>query len=182
MLNILTQQTSAHAFILGASLVGLALVLVVLGFLFSLAHQFVHDKDKRGPNPVLKPFSKDLVKFYPIIWGEDMTHPNKVWKYVKGEEHKDMNFHSIGNDVTTYHKSEVRDINRQHYSKFLAILGIMFFAPFIILVALEIYPVVLFVITVTALLHLARFVVRLTKKLTSHTVDPNAHKEGTTNA
>lgn len=172
MLNILTQQTSAYAFGLGASLVGLILVLVVLGFVYSLAHQFVHDEDKCGPNPALKMFAKDLVKFYPIMWLDDREG---ICKYVKEKEHAGKNFTEVAGVVTTYYASEVRDINRQCYSKFWAILGIIFFAPFTILVALEVYPVVLFVGTVTALLHLTRFTVRLTKKFTSHTIDPEAH-------
>lgn len=180
MLNILTQQTSGYAFGLGASLVGLVLVLVVLGFLFSLAHQFVYDEDKLGPNPALKLFLKDQVKFYPIIWGEGFNRPNKIWKYVKEKEYANKTYEEVKKETPiTYYEHEVVRINQRRYNNFWACLGLMFFAPFTALVALEIYPVVLFVGTVTALLHLARFTVRLKKKFTSHTIDPNAHKEVT---
>lgn len=179
MLNILTEQSSGYAFGLGASLVGLVLVLVGLGFLFSLAHQFVNDEDKRGPNPALKMFTKDLVKFYPIIWGEDMTNPHKVWKYSMDKKDEDKTWKETRDTATLYYEYEADRINKQCYTKFWAILAIMFIGPFITLVALEVYPVVLFVGTITALLHLARFSVRLSKKFTSHTIDPNAHKEVT---
>lgn len=68
------------------------------------------------------------------------------------------------------------------FDGFLKFLGTLigsfgaFVIPFVILGIISIYPVPLFILTTYGVLRIARGAKRISRKLTAHTVDPEAHK------
>lgn len=161
MLNILTEHNVTHAFVLGGIFLGAILSILIIGYLWTWIWAYLDDGDSKIKNPAFALF-KGVTGFYPVMMY------TCVWGFVRNKAYD-------GRDESRAERDGIRV-----YDDCLVALGVpmlIFVSPILTLLAVAFYPVTLTIFSLYAVLFVSRSVRRLTKKFTSHTIDPNAHKE-----
>lgn len=163
MLNILTEHNVGLALALGGVFLGAILSILIIGYLWTFAWAYLDDGESNIKNPVFALF-KRITGFYPVTW----CSSGGTFGYVRSKEHEGQDFASA------------RTQGVRVYDGFLMCItvpAIIFLLPLLTLLAVAFYPVTLTIFTLYTLMFVARSGRRLSKKFTSHTIDPNAHKE-----
>lgn len=164
MLNILTEHNVAHALVLGGIFLGVILSILVIGYLWTWIWAYLDDGDSNIKNPAFALF-KGVAGFYPVRGGYGSGYLDG---YVRNKE------------CDGYHKHDAQVEGIKVYTEELIQMGVpvlIFLLPILTLLAVTFYPVPLTIFTLYSIMFVARSGRRLSKKFTSHTIDPNAHKE-----